>query len=47
MGKVILSCLFTGALIIYGLLCSFFVLLNLKFKEEIWETIYERYINDK
>ena len=31
-----------GALLIGGLICSFFVILNI-YKEEIWEEIYGRY----
>ena len=32
-----------GALLVLGLICSFFVILNAN-KEEIWEEIYDRYI---
>ena len=31
-----------GALLIGGLICSFFVILNI-YKKEIWEGIYGRY----
>ena len=31
-----------GALLIGGLICSFFVVLNI-YKEELWEEIYGRY----
>ena len=31
-----------GALLIGGLICSFFVILNI-YKNELWEEIYERY----
>lgn len=31
-----------GALLIGGLICSFFVILNI-YKKEIWEEIYGRY----
>ena len=31
-----------GALLIGGLICSFFVILNI-YKEEIWEGLYEKY----
>ena len=31
-----------GALLIGGLICSFFVILNIH-KEEIWEELYEKY----
>ena len=32
-----------GALLVLGLICSFFVILNIH-KEEIWQVIIERYI---
>ena len=32
-----------GALLIGGLICSFFVILNI-YKNELWEEIYERYL---
>ena len=31
-----------GALLISGLICSFFVILNI-YKKEIWEELYEKY----
>ena len=31
-----------GALLIGGLICSFFVILNI-YKEEIWGELYEKY----
>ena len=31
-----------GALLIGGLICSFFVILNI-YKKEIWESIYEKF----
>ena len=31
-----------GALLIGGLICSFFVILNI-YKEKIWEELYEKY----